>query len=80
LKSFLITMDFCLFCPEWKIAKVLAQADIDMLDIKSGDTRVKIMERHLGRMTRENIPLGIVKNTFFNSSRDLQYMYILLKE
>jgi len=76
VKDFIVTQLFCNFCPRIKMAAVLAQADIDILDIHSGDPRVKIIKR-LFEGGKIYVPTGIVKNTIIHSSRDTHFMYAL---
>ena len=78
VKDFIITKEFCDFCPNWEIAKVLTQADIEIIDVNSGDPRVKSLEKQLGALTTENLPNGIIKGHFVNFARNSIFMYILL--
>jgi len=77
VKNFVIVQEFCNYCPYLTIGKVLAQADIDLIDVKSGDPRIKALESQMGRMTKSKIPIGIVDGYLINYSRDSQFMYKL---
>ena len=74
VRDFIIVMDGCAFCPEIKMAKVLSQANIDLIDIHSGDLRVAAMERQYGKMVRSHIPIGMVNGHLINHTRDAQWM------
>ncbi|HDH44850.1 MAG TPA: hypothetical protein ENG66_05605 [Thermococcus sp.] len=80
MKDFVIVRLGCPFCGRWEIAKVLTQADIDLVDARSGDPRVKVMEFSIGKLTKENIPIGVVKGHVVNYVRDLTFMCHLLKD
>jgi len=78
VKDFIIITTNCPYCVRWKMAKVLAQADVDIIDYHSGDPRIKNFESQVPN-TSEMLPIGVMKNTAFQSSRDLTFMYLLLK-
>jgi len=76
VRDFIVVHLHCEFCARIYIAAALTQADIDLIDIHSGDPRIKIIEK-LFSGGDIYVPTGIVKNTVLNSSRDVHFMYAL---
>jgi len=75
-----IIKDHCPFCPKFMVAKVLSGADIDMVDVRSGDPRIHALSRQIGRLTRERIPIGVIKGHLINLTRDFYWMMRMLTE
>lgn len=77
VKDFIVVEDMCQFCARIKIAFALSlNEDIDIIDIFSGDPRVKIVENIYGGGDIY-VPTGIVKKTLINGSRDVHSMMAL---
>jgi len=58
----------------------LSGADIDIIEYGSGDPRIEVLEKFLGRkLLPEECPSGIIQGHFVNASRDFVFMYHLLK-
>ncbi len=71
VKDFIVVEDMCQFCSRIKIAWALSlNSDIDIIDIFSGDPRVKIVEEMYGGGDIY-VPIGIVGNTIIHGSRDV---------
>ena len=79
MRDFVIIKDHCPFCPKFMVAKVLTGADIDIIDIRSGDPRIHAMSQQLGKLTRENLPIGVIKGHLINFARDFYWMVRLLR-
>jgi len=79
MRDFIIIKDHCPFCPKIEVAKVLSSIDIDLVDIRSGDPRIRALSQQIGRLTRERIPIGVVKGHLINSTRDFYWMVRLFK-
>ena len=80
MRDFVIIKDHCPFCPKWEVVKVLTGADIDLIDVRSGDPRIHALSSQIGRLTRERIPIGVVKGHLVNLTRDFYWMMRMLTE
>ena len=76
MRNFIITKIICNYCPNWKIAKVLARRfDIELVHVHSGDPRIKLFEP----ISYEKIPMGIIYDRIVGSSLSITFMISFLK-
>lgn len=80
MKDFIIVMDFCDFCPELLKGIVLADSDVDLLDVHSGDPRINALEKTVGEIVKARIPTGVVGDCLINYSRDPVWMKKLFEK
>lgn len=77
VRDFIVVEDMCQFCSRIKIAWALSlNTDFDVIDIFSGDPRVKIIENMYGGGDIY-VPVGIVDKTIIHGSRDVHSMLVL---
>ena len=78
-ESFLLVKLECPYCLRWRFAKVCLRLPLKIVRYVDGNPESNYMERMLGEITSEKLPIGVVGDHVIASSFGTSFMYHFLK-